>query len=52
MKAAINCIDLDHFGEEWLGREFDRACIEEIKIPFGPSGIGTKGECIHDLGFN
>jgi len=52
MKAIINCIDLDHFGEEWGGREFDRACIEEIETPFGPSRIDTKGEYMHDLGFN
>lgn len=44
MKAIINCIDLDHFGEEWLGREFDGACVEEMKTLFGPSGIDAKGE--------
>jgi diphthamide synthase (EF-2-diphthine--ammonia ligase) len=52
MKAIINCIDLDHLGEEWLGRESDRACIEETKTPFSLSRMDTKGECIQDLGFN
>jgi len=40
MRAIINCIDLKYFGEEWLGREFDRACVQEMKSLVGPPGIG------------
>jgi diphthine-ammonia ligase len=40
MKAIINCIDLKYFGEEWLGREFDRACVQEMKALVGPPGVG------------
>jgi diphthine-ammonia ligase len=40
MRAIINCIDLKYFGEEWLGREFDRACIQEMKALVGPPRIG------------
>jgi len=40
MKAIINCVDLKYFGEEWLGREFDRACVQEMKALVGPSGVG------------
>jgi uncharacterized protein (TIGR00290 family) len=40
MKAIINCIDLNYFSEEWLGREFDRACVQEMKTLVGPPGVG------------
>lgn len=40
MKAIINCIDLKYLGEEWLGREFDRACVNEMKALVGPPGVG------------
>lgn len=40
MRAIINCIDLKYFGEEWLGREFDRACVQDMKALVGPSGVG------------
>jgi diphthine-ammonia ligase len=40
MKAIINCVDLKYFSEEWLGRIFDAACIQEMKALVGPSGIG------------
>jgi diphthamide synthase (EF-2-diphthine--ammonia ligase) len=40
MRAIINCIDLKYFGEEWLGREFDKACVQEMKALVGSPGIG------------
>jgi diphthine-ammonia ligase len=40
MKAIINCIDQNYFGEEWLGREFNRACVQEMKAKVGPAGVG------------
>lgn len=40
MRAIINCIDLKYFGEEWLGREFNRACVEDMKPLVGPPGKG------------
>ncbi len=40
MRAIINCIDLKYFGEEWLGREFDRSCVQDMKPLVGPPGQG------------
>ena len=40
MRAIINCIDLKYFSEEWLGREFDRTCVQEMKALVGPPGVG------------
>ena len=40
MKAIINCIDLKFLGEEWLGREFNRSCVQEMKALVGPPGVG------------
>lgn len=40
MKAIITCIDLKYFGEKWLSRVFDRACIQEMKALVGPPGAG------------
>jgi diphthine-ammonia ligase len=40
MKPIISCIDLNHLGKEWLGREFDRACVEDMKPLVGPWGVG------------
>ena len=40
MKAIINCIDQKYFGEEWLGREFNKASVEEMKSKVGPAGTG------------
>lgn len=41
MMAIINCIDLKYFSEEWLSREFDRVCVQEMKAVVGPLGIGV-----------
>lgn len=40
MRAIINCIDLNYFSENWLGREFDRACVQEMRALVGPQGVG------------
>jgi diphthamide synthase (EF-2-diphthine--ammonia ligase) len=40
MKVILSCIDLKYFGEEWLGRQFDRACVEDMKPLVGRPGIG------------
>jgi len=40
MRPILNCIDLKYFGEEWLGREFDRACVEDMKPLVGRPGVG------------
>jgi diphthine-ammonia ligase len=39
-KAIISCIDLRYFSEGWLGREFDRTIIKEMKPLVGPWGVG------------
>jgi diphthine-ammonia ligase len=40
MKAIINCIDLKYLDEKWLGRQFDAACIREMKTLIKPTGNG------------
>ena len=40
MKAIINCVDQKYLGEEWVGRIFDRACVQEMKALVGPPGVG------------
>jgi len=46
MKVILSCIDRKYFGEEWLGREFDRACVEDMKPMIGrpPDGLDATGE--------
>jgi uncharacterized protein (TIGR00290 family) len=45
-KALITCVDLNYLGEEWLGREFDRKCVDDLKPLVGPwgKGIDATGE--------
>jgi diphthamide synthase (EF-2-diphthine--ammonia ligase) len=40
IKAIISCIDIRYISEEWLGREFDRTSIKEMKPLVGPWGVG------------
>jgi len=40
MKPIISCIDLNYLGKEWLGREFDRTCVDDMKPLIGPWGHG------------
>jgi diphthamide synthase (EF-2-diphthine--ammonia ligase) len=46
MKVILSCIDLKYFCEEWLGRVFDRACVEDMKPMIGrpPNGLDATGE--------
>jgi len=44
IKPIINCINLDHFGEEWLGRVLDAASIENLKALADKQGIDVCGE--------
>lgn len=40
MKAVISCVNLDHLGKEWLGREFDAKCVQDMNPLIGPLGVG------------
>jgi len=40
MKPIISCIDLNYLGKEWLGREFNSNCVEDMKPLVGPWGHG------------
>ena len=40
VKAILSCIDQRYFTEEWLGRQIDRKCIEDMKPLVGPAGKG------------
>jgi len=40
MKPILSCIDLNYLGKEWLGRVFDRKCVEDMKPLIGPWGHG------------
>ena len=40
MKPIISCIDLNYLSQEWLGREFDRTCVQDMKPLIGPWGHG------------
>lgn len=41
VKPIINCIDLKFLSEEWLGRKFDRACVNDMKPLVGRRGVGV-----------
>ncbi len=45
-KALISCVDLNYLGKEWLGREFNRKCVEDLNPYIGPwgKGIDATGE--------
>ena len=40
VKAILSCIDQRYFTEEWLGRQIDRKCIEDMQPLVGPAGKG------------
>ena len=44
IKPIFNSVNLDYFGEEWLGRELDRACIKDLKALVEKHGIDACGE--------
>jgi uncharacterized protein (TIGR00290 family) len=44
IRPIMNCINLDHFGEEWLGRELDGASIKDLKALADKQGIDVCSE--------
>ena len=50
IKPIVNCINLDYFGEEWLGRVLDGASIKDLKALADRHGIDVCGE--DEIGFH
>lgn len=44
IKPIVNCINLDYFGEEWLGRVLDGASVKDLKVLADRHGIDVCGE--------
>jgi diphthine-ammonia ligase len=44
IKPIMNCINLDHLGEEWLGRVLDKDSIKELKAVADKQGIDVCSE--------
>ena len=44
IRPIMTCVNLDHFGEEWLGRELDRTSIKELKTLANRQGINVCSE--------
>jgi diphthine-ammonia ligase len=44
LRPIINCLNLKYFGEEWLGREFDKDCIKDLKTLADIQKIDACGE--------
>jgi uncharacterized protein (TIGR00290 family) len=44
LKPIMNCINLDFFGEEWLGRELNEDSIKELKALADRQGIDVCSE--------
>jgi len=44
LKPVMNCINLDYFGEEWLGRELNETSIKELKALADRQGIDVCSE--------
>lgn len=44
IRPVMNCINLDHFGEEWLGRVLDESAIKELKALTDTQGIDVCSE--------
>jgi len=44
LRPIMNCINLDHFGEEWLGRVLDKDSIKELKALADKQGIDVCSE--------
>ena len=40
MKAIISCVNMNHISQEWLGREFNAQCVQDMKPLVGPWGVG------------
>jgi diphthine-ammonia ligase len=44
LRPIMNCVNLDYFGEEWLGRELDKASIKDLKTLADKQGIDVCSE--------
>jgi diphthine-ammonia ligase len=44
IRPIMNCINLDHLGEEWLGRVLDKDSIKELKALADKQGIDVCSE--------
>jgi len=44
IKPVMTCINLNYFGEEWLGRVLDDASIKDLKALADKKGIDVCGE--------
>ncbi|MCX8153596.1 MAG: diphthine--ammonia ligase [Candidatus Bathyarchaeota archaeon] len=44
LRPLMNCINMDHFGEEWLGRVLDESAIKELKALADKQGIDVCSE--------
>ena len=44
IRPIMNCINLDHLGEEWLGRVLDKDSIKELKAVADKQGIDVCSE--------
>ena len=44
IKPVVTCINLNYFGEEWLGRPLDSASIKDLKALADKQGIDVCGE--------
>lgn len=44
IKPVFSSVNLDYFGEEWLGRQLDRACIKDLEALVDKHGIDVCGE--------
>jgi len=44
IRPLMNCINLDHFGEEWLGRVLDEYAIKDLKTLADKQGIDVCSE--------
>jgi diphthine-ammonia ligase len=44
IKPIMNCINLEFFGEEWLGRELNADSIKDLKSLADMNGIDVSGE--------
>ena len=44
IKSIMNCVNLNYFGEEWLGRVLDDSSIKDLKALADRQGIDVCGE--------
>jgi diphthine-ammonia ligase len=44
LRPIMNCVNMDYFGEEWLGRELDKTSIKDLKTLADRHGIDVCSE--------